>query len=219
MLADQVSAFCRAHIAGLRAAETALIIGLAATAWAASGMFTAAPLLTFAALISWAAIYATDLRADRKLLASVAITVLLIIEGSALNIRFQEANNTEVKIEMAHRWINLSNDILSDIHSIKYGFHMPPTDQGMTSELRNRLWQDETNRATDTFNNAMAAMKQKYSGRLAEAEIEMKNMNISMIQGAMPLDGPLVNSFSFEAWASKLGGEGRRILIENGTTP
>jgi hypothetical protein len=89
MLADKFSGFCRKHIAALRAAETALILALATSAWAASETFIAAPLLILAIFFSWAALYATNLPAERRLLASSVVTAILIVEGISLLIQFQ----------------------------------------------------------------------------------------------------------------------------------
>ena len=128
--------------------------------------------------------------------------------------------NSKQEIDMARRWIDLSNDILADVHSATFDFRMPSTTGiGMTQGLRSRLWEEESQRSIESLNSGIASLKQKYSGRLAQAQIEMKNRNISMTQGIIPLERPLVNTFSFEAWASKLGGEGRQILMKNGETP
>jgi hypothetical protein len=70
---------------------------------------------------------------------------------------------------------------------------------GMTQGLRSRLWEEESQRSIESLNSGIASLKQKYSGRLAQAQIEMKNRNISMTQGIIPLEGPLVNTLSFEA--------------------
>lgn len=150
------------------------------------------------------------------LVISAAIFVVLYVHSLGES---DLAKKRDSEIKIARSWIALSGDILADTHAATYDFHIPIADQKMAPELRDRLWQEENQRANDDFKRGITTMKQKYSGRIAEAQIEMKNMNIPLVQGITRLDEPLVNSFSFEAWASKLGGEGRRILIENGEVP
>jgi hypothetical protein len=123
------------------------------------------------------------------------------------------------QIEIARRWIRLSEEILTDIPSVKNSFKIPTYDPSIPQEIRNRLWQEETQRSLDTFQQGLAMLTQKYSSRIAEAELEMKKMNIKLVENGMTLDRPLVNTFSWEAWSAKLGGEGRRILTQYGQEP
>lgn len=57
-------------------------------------------------------------------------------------------------------------------------------------------------------------MSQKYLGRVAEAKIELQSADIPLNDSL--LNSPMINSFSWEAWAQKLGGEGRSILTGMG---
>jgi hypothetical protein len=57
-------------------------------------------------------------------------------------------------------------------------------------------------------------MSKKYLAGVDEARNEMKELGISLSDGRAPLNAPLINSFLWEAWAAKLGAEGRHILNE-----
>jgi hypothetical protein len=121
------------------------------------------------------------------------------------------------KIAMARRWIALSNDILVDLPSLRSSFSMPPHGPGISDDLYAQLWKQESERSIRAFQDALNAMSTRYSGRLAEARLEMRDNNVST---SAPEDRllyiPINNSFGWQAWADKLGGEGRRILTSLG---
>jgi hypothetical protein len=128
-------------------------------------------------------------------------------------------NLTQLQIGAARRWIRLSDDILTDVVSVKNSFKSPTNGFDIPKEVRERLWHEETQRSLDSFQQGLAMLSQKYAGRIAEAEIDMQKLNIPLVQNGMNLSEPLVNTFSYEAWASKLAGEGRRILTQYGQGP
>jgi hypothetical protein len=110
------------------------------------------------------------------------------------------ANSKENNLRMARRWIKLSDEILADLQIAKPNFVMPPFDPNMSSEVKNRLWPQENR------------LSQRYLARVAEAKIEMQNAGISISDSI--LEFPMVNAFSWEEWAAKLGSEGLHVLTE-----
>ena len=123
----------------------------------------------------------------------------------------------ETKIRMARRWIKLSDEILADLPMAKVQFNPPIFDKDMSQELRSRLWQQESQRSIEEFQNGLNRMSQRYLGRISEARMEMQAEGV-LLSGPQNqlLNTPMINSFSWEAWATKLGGEGRHILTEIG---
>lgn len=119
------------------------------------------------------------------------------------------------KIRMARKWIRLSDDILLDISMTKPRFDMPMIDRNDPPDLRIRLFQQETRRVTNSFQDGLQKMSQKYLGRLEEARMEMIKLGINVSDNNM-LIGPPINSFFWEAWAAKLAAEGRHILSNLG---
>jgi hypothetical protein len=154
---------------------------------------------------------------------AVVLTIVAIFAPVATYVAVEQnlAANDLIQLEIgsARRWIRLSDDILTDVVSVKNSFKTPTFSSDMAKEIRERLWHEETQRSLDSFQQGLAMLAQKYAGRIAEAEIEMQKQHIPLVQNGMNLSGPLVNTFSYEAWASKLAGEGHRILTQYGQGP
>ncbi len=119
-------------------------------------------------------------RAIALIILAIAIVVPIVV-GIHIFRSEQEKPAAEQNIEMAKRWIRLSDDILADVPSVKNTFRMPTYDSNMTQAIREQMWQEETQRSLDAFQQGLAILAQKYSGRVAEAKLEMKRLNITLI--------------------------------------
>ena len=163
----------------------------------------------------WVRLFAAGVTAA---VAAMALTYMLSIiqkpHENPPDAAVVAANIKADKIRMARRWVRLSDEILADLPMAKPQPNMTPFDKDITPDLRNRLWQQENQRMIQTFQDGLNRMSQKYLGRVAEAKIELQSADIPLNDSL--LNSPMINSFSWEAWAQKLGGEGRSILTGMG---
>lgn len=121
------------------------------------------------------------------------------------------------KIAMARRWINLSREILIDLPLTNPPFDMPPFDKDLPLSTKKELWEQATQRQMRAFQEGVNAMSIKYSGRIAEARMEMPENGITLLANRDAiLLLPAINTYSWQAWADKLAGEGRHILTSFG---
>ena len=143
----------------------------------------------------------------------LALTVAALLVAAPAGLYWRNSQVRVEKAAMARRWISLSNEIFADLPATIPSLEQPIFTPDMSEATKRQLSQQANNRSLRASDDARNAMSTHYSGPLAEAKLEMKDNGVTIPD---ELGIPIVNSFGWQAWAEKLGGEGRRILTQLG---
>lgn len=135
--------------------------------------------------------------------------------------RFRQRSSKSKRAAMARRWIKLSDEILAEFPGPRSSdFRLPRRFPNMTEEQLSALWAAESDNAVSRYEDSMIRGRRLFLARIEQARQEMvaegiafgRNEHLMLFAGEVHL----FNTHSCDAWATKLGGEGHRILAEMG---
>ena len=130
------------------------------------------------------------------MLSTIASAVLLAFCVITWNIW---PRSGQADIEMAHRWVQLSSEIVAELPTLRSQFQMAPINP---AEDWHKQWQEEVNRNLKDEQESLDRMSRLYLGRVREAQLELQKKGIfkpdtgwSTEKGELLLDGPAINIF------------------------